>query len=198
MIANNGIAAVKCMRSIRRWAYEMFRNERAIRFVVMVTPEDLKGRLSLEESGYCCQQLLLMFLFFFCFQKPTQSISKWPTITFPFLVEPTTTTMQTSSLFWILPSVCRYPITNVERYHLPKDIVIRWYWPLLDIFPGSSCMGRMGTCVRKSETARAFDQKQHIFHRPTRKSHVGSRWQNCFEHCGSNGRHPDTFVVRIW
>lgn len=36
LIANNGIAAVKCMRSIRRWSYEMFRNERAIRFVVMV------------------------------------------------------------------------------------------------------------------------------------------------------------------
>lgn len=31
------------MRSIRRWAYEMFRNERTIRFVVMVTPEDLKA-----------------------------------------------------------------------------------------------------------------------------------------------------------
>lgn len=44
LIANNGIAAVKCMRSIRRWSYEMFRNERAVRFVVMVTPEDLKGR----------------------------------------------------------------------------------------------------------------------------------------------------------
>lgn len=43
LIANNGIAAVKCMRSIRRWAYEMFRNERTIRFVVMVTPEDLKA-----------------------------------------------------------------------------------------------------------------------------------------------------------
>jgi len=43
LIANNGIAAVKCMRSIRRWAYEMFKNERAIRFVVMVTPEDLKA-----------------------------------------------------------------------------------------------------------------------------------------------------------
>lgn len=43
LIANNGIAAVKCMRSIRRWAYEVFRNERAIRFVVMVTPEDLKA-----------------------------------------------------------------------------------------------------------------------------------------------------------
>ena len=36
LIANNGIAAVKCMRSIRRWSYEMFRNERALRFVVMV------------------------------------------------------------------------------------------------------------------------------------------------------------------
>lgn len=36
LIANNGIAAVKCMRSIRRWSYEIFRNERAVRFVVMV------------------------------------------------------------------------------------------------------------------------------------------------------------------
>lgn len=42
LIANNGIAAVKCMRSIRRWTYELFGNERAIRFVAMVTPEDLK------------------------------------------------------------------------------------------------------------------------------------------------------------
>lgn len=31
------------MRSIRRWSYEMFKNERAVRFVVMVTPEDLKA-----------------------------------------------------------------------------------------------------------------------------------------------------------
>lgn len=31
------------MRSIRRWSYEMFQNERAVRFVVMVTPEDLKA-----------------------------------------------------------------------------------------------------------------------------------------------------------
>lgn len=44
LIANNGIAAVKCMRSIRRWSYEMFKNERAIRFVVMVS----KISLSLE------------------------------------------------------------------------------------------------------------------------------------------------------
>ncbi|NEU34603.1 hypothetical protein GN156_28530, partial [bacterium LRH843] len=43
LIANNGIAAVKCMRSVRRWSYEMFKNERAIRFVVMVTPEELKA-----------------------------------------------------------------------------------------------------------------------------------------------------------
>jgi len=43
LIANNGIAAVKCIRSIRRWSYEMFKSEHAIRFVVMVTPEDLKA-----------------------------------------------------------------------------------------------------------------------------------------------------------
>ena len=44
LIANNGIAAVKCMRSVRTWAYELFGNERAIRFVAMVTPEDLRVR----------------------------------------------------------------------------------------------------------------------------------------------------------
>ena len=43
LIANNGIAAVKCMRSIRRWSYEVFKNEKMIRFVAMVTPEDLKA-----------------------------------------------------------------------------------------------------------------------------------------------------------
>jgi acetyl-CoA carboxylase/biotin carboxylase 1 len=43
LIANNGIAAVKCMRSIRRWSYEMFRQEHAIKFVAMVTPEDMKA-----------------------------------------------------------------------------------------------------------------------------------------------------------
>lgn len=37
------------MRSIRRWAYEMFRNERTIRFVVMVTPEDLKANAGQRE-----------------------------------------------------------------------------------------------------------------------------------------------------
>ncbi|XP_026677963.1 acetyl-CoA carboxylase 2-like [Diaphorina citri] len=50
LIANNGIAAVKCMRSVRRWSYEMFKNERAVRFVVMVTPEDLK-ELTAQYSG---------------------------------------------------------------------------------------------------------------------------------------------------
>lgn len=37
------------MRSIRRWSYEMFRNERTIRFVVMVTPEDLKANAGNRE-----------------------------------------------------------------------------------------------------------------------------------------------------
>ncbi|CAF3694749.1 unnamed protein product [Rotaria sordida] len=43
LIANNGIAAVKCMRSIRRWSYEMFRQENTIKFVAMVTPEDMQA-----------------------------------------------------------------------------------------------------------------------------------------------------------
>jgi len=31
LIANNGIAAVKAIRSIRRWAYDTFGNEREVR-----------------------------------------------------------------------------------------------------------------------------------------------------------------------
>ncbi|KAF0496183.1 acetyl-CoA carboxylase [Gigaspora margarita] len=42
LIANNGIAAVKEIRSVRKWAYETFGDERTIEFTVMATPEDLK------------------------------------------------------------------------------------------------------------------------------------------------------------
>ncbi|KAG8851514.1 acetyl-coenzyme-A carboxylase [Tulasnella sp. 330] len=42
LIANNGIAAVKEIRSIRKWSYETFGTERAVEFTVMATPEDLK------------------------------------------------------------------------------------------------------------------------------------------------------------
>lgn len=43
LIANNGMAAMKEIRSVRKWAYETFGNERAIEFTVMATPEDLAG-----------------------------------------------------------------------------------------------------------------------------------------------------------
>ena len=43
LIANNGMAATKTIMSIRNWAYNTFGDERAIKFVVMATPEDLKA-----------------------------------------------------------------------------------------------------------------------------------------------------------
>lgn len=42
LIANNGVGAVKAIRSMRKWAYEVLGNENAITFVVMATPEDLR------------------------------------------------------------------------------------------------------------------------------------------------------------
>ncbi|KAI9464497.1 acetyl CoA carboxylase [Lactarius psammicola] len=42
LIANNGIAAVKEIRSVRQWSYETFGDDRAVEFTVMATPEDLK------------------------------------------------------------------------------------------------------------------------------------------------------------
>ena len=42
LIANNGMAAVKFIRSIRAWAYETFGTEKAILLVAMATPEDMR------------------------------------------------------------------------------------------------------------------------------------------------------------
>ncbi|KAF7544682.1 hypothetical protein G7046_g9736 [Stylonectria norvegica] len=43
LIANNGIAAVKEIRSVRKWSYETFGDEKAVQFTVMATPEDLQA-----------------------------------------------------------------------------------------------------------------------------------------------------------
>lgn len=43
LLANNGIAAVKEMRSVRKWAYETFGNDRTIEFIAMATPDDFKA-----------------------------------------------------------------------------------------------------------------------------------------------------------
>nr|AIT59734.1 acetyl-CoA carboxylase [Salvia miltiorrhiza] len=42
LIANNGMAAVKFIRSIRTWAYETFATDKAILLVAMATPEDMR------------------------------------------------------------------------------------------------------------------------------------------------------------
>jgi acetyl-CoA carboxylase / biotin carboxylase 1 len=36
LIANNGIGATKAIRSIRRWSFETFGNERAVRFYLFI------------------------------------------------------------------------------------------------------------------------------------------------------------------
>ena len=38
-MANNGIGAVKFIRSVRSWAYKTFGSERAVSLVAMATPE---------------------------------------------------------------------------------------------------------------------------------------------------------------
>jgi len=43
LIANNGIGAIKAIRSIRRWSFETFGNERMVKFVCMATPQDMKA-----------------------------------------------------------------------------------------------------------------------------------------------------------
>ncbi|GKY96268.1 hypothetical protein MPSEU_000586300 [Mayamaea pseudoterrestris] len=43
LIANNGMAATKSIMSMRQWAYMELGDERAVTFVAMATPEDLKA-----------------------------------------------------------------------------------------------------------------------------------------------------------
>ncbi|KAI3807628.1 hypothetical protein L1987_23560 [Smallanthus sonchifolius] len=42
LISNNGMAAVKFIRSVRTWSYETFGSEKAILLVAMATPEDMR------------------------------------------------------------------------------------------------------------------------------------------------------------
>jgi len=43
LIANNGMAATKSIMSMRQWAYMQLGDEKAIEFVAMATPEDMKA-----------------------------------------------------------------------------------------------------------------------------------------------------------
>ena len=51
LVANNGIGAIKAIRSIRRWSFETFGNERMVKFVVMATPEDMKANAEFVRLG---------------------------------------------------------------------------------------------------------------------------------------------------
>jgi acetyl-CoA carboxylase / biotin carboxylase 1 len=42
LVANNGMAATKFMRSVRTWANDTFGSEKAIRLIAMATPEDMR------------------------------------------------------------------------------------------------------------------------------------------------------------
>ena len=43
LVANNGIAAVKFIASIRKWAFTVFGSEKAITLVAMATHDDIKA-----------------------------------------------------------------------------------------------------------------------------------------------------------
>lgn len=56
LVANNGMAAVKAIRSIRKWAYETLGDETAIKFFSMCTPEDiLVNAESVRLADHCIE-----------------------------------------------------------------------------------------------------------------------------------------------
>eukprot|EP01124_Arcella_intermedia_P034343 TRINITY_DN8497_c0_g1_i1.p1 TRINITY_DN8497_c0_g1~~TRINITY_DN8497_c0_g1_i1.p1 ORF type:complete len:2187 (-),score=404.17 TRINITY_DN8497_c0_g1_i1:17-6577(-) len=55
LVANNGIAAVKFIRSVRLWSYSVFGNERVIKVVVMATLEDIKANAEYIKLADQCE-----------------------------------------------------------------------------------------------------------------------------------------------
>lgn len=43
LVANNGLAAVKFIRSVRNWAFKKFGDEAAVNLIAMASPEDMKA-----------------------------------------------------------------------------------------------------------------------------------------------------------
>ena len=43
LVANNGLAAGKFIRSVRNWAFKKFGDEAAVNLIAMATPEDMKA-----------------------------------------------------------------------------------------------------------------------------------------------------------
>ena len=41
LISNNGLACVKCIRSLRKWQMQTFGTANLLKFIVMATPEDI-------------------------------------------------------------------------------------------------------------------------------------------------------------
>ena len=95
LISNNGVAAVKAIRSIRRWAYEVLGNEKAISFVVMATPEDLRcvcisGDVIVDTA--VLSSLALTHTFFSLFAVPMQNTFAWAMSLSMCRADPTITT----------------------------------------------------------------------------------------------------------
>ena len=133
LIANNGIAAVKCMRSIRRWSYEMFRQENAIKFVAMVTPEDMKANAG--EQSFSLYQFLSMgnsSLEYIRYADQYVNVQGGPSH------------MNYSNCELILDIAKRFPVQGrwkvfciVCTHHRSSTL--------------NSCVGGLGPCIRESE-----------------------------------------------
>ena len=53
------MGAAKCIRSMRRWAYQTFRREGVLHFVAMATPDDVAANAECASLGSAAARLRL-------------------------------------------------------------------------------------------------------------------------------------------
>jgi hypothetical protein len=131
------------MRSIRRWSYEMFRQENAIKFVAMVTPEDMQANAGLFFFILSKYSPILLFIEYIRYADHYVNVQGGPSH------------MNYSNCELILDIAKRFPVQGLLNLFLSNKIIKKF---------NCSCLGWMGTCIRKSKITRIIASEwNHIY-----------------------------------
>ena len=134
------------MRSIRRWSYEMFRQEHAIKFVAMVTPEDMKANAGNVSKFSVQQRDELSILEYIRCADHCVNVQGGPSH------------MNYSNCELILDIAKRFPVDGFDSNFSSFENFISFCF-------SRSGLGWMGSRIRKSQITRFTSSSRNYFHR---------------------------------
>jgi hypothetical protein len=131
------------MRSIRGWSYEMFRQDNAIKFVAMVTPEDMQANAGLFFFILSKYSPILLLIEYIRYADHYVNVQGGPSH------------MNYSNCELILDIAKRFPVQGLLNLFLSNKIIKKF---------NCSCLGWVGSCIRKSKITRIITSEwNHIY-----------------------------------